>query len=89
MLARLYKEVAVAWYESYQAKPPIYGGPWGMDMDFHLMEILPAWDLVEASPALTDADRLQVTRILFEFITTDVVRKASGACRAPASATIT
>ncbi|NUQ61099.1 MAG: hypothetical protein HUU20_01335, partial [Pirellulales bacterium] len=79
MLARLYRELALAWYESYQAKPDIYGGPWGMDMDFHLEEILCAWDLIEESPALSDADRLKVTRILYEFITTDVVRKASGA----------
>jgi len=78
-LAKLYRDLALAWYESYLPKPPIYGGPWGMDMDFHLMEILPAWDLVEESPALGDEDRLQVTKILFEFITTNVVRKASGA----------
>ncbi len=81
MLATLYKELALAWYESYLAKPPIYGGPWGMDMDFHLMEILPAWDLLEESPSLSEEDRLKVTRILYEFITTDVVRKASGALR--------
>ncbi len=81
MLARLYKELAVAWRESYQAKPDIYGGPWGMDMDFHLKEVLPAWDLLEESPALTDDERLEVTQILFEFITTDVVRKAAGALR--------
>lgn len=81
LLARLYKELAVIWYESYQAKPAIYGGPWGMDMDFHLTEILPAWDLLEESPALSDAERMQVTRILFEFVTTDVVRKAAGALR--------
>ncbi|NLX95888.1 MAG: hypothetical protein GXY83_06910 [Rhodopirellula sp.] len=79
MLAKLYRDLAFAWYESYQAKPEIYGGPWGMDMDFHLEEILCAWDLVEESPALSDADRLKVTQILYEFITTDVVRKASGA----------
>ena len=78
MLARLFKELAVAWHESYQAKLSTYGGPWGMDMDFHLMELMPAWDLVEASPALSDAERLQVTRIFYEFVTTDVVRKASG-----------
>ena len=78
MLAKLYKEVALAWYESYLAKPPIYGGPWGMDMDFHLMEILPAWDLLEESPALTDEDRLKVTKVLYEFTMTDVVRKAAG-----------
>ena len=81
MLARLYKELAFAWYESYLAKPPIYGGPWGMDMDFHLMEIMPAWDLLEESPSLTDEERLKVTRILYAFITTDVVRKAAGALR--------
>jgi outer membrane protein assembly factor BamB len=80
-LARLYRDLAFAWYESYLAKPPIYGGPWGMDMDFHLMEILPAWDLLEESPVLSDEDRLRVTRILFEFVTTDVVRKAAGSLR--------
>ncbi|NQT14407.1 MAG: PQQ-like beta-propeller repeat protein, partial [Planctomycetes bacterium] len=78
MLARLYKELALAWHESYRQEPDTYGGPWGMDMDFHLMEILPAWDLLEESPALSDDDRLQVSRILHEFVTTDVVRKAAG-----------
>lgn len=78
-LAKLYRDLVGAWYESYLAKPPIYGGPWGMDMDFHLEEILPAWDLIEDSPVLSDDDRLRVTRILFEFITTDVVGKAAGA----------
>ena len=47
-------------------------------MDFHLMEILPAWDLLEESPALSDEDRLAVSRIFHEFVTTDVVRKAAG-----------
>ena len=81
LYARLYRDVAFAWYEHYRAKPGTYGGPWGMDMDFHLMEILPAWDLLEESPALSDDDRMQVTRILFEFVTTDVLRKASGVSR--------
>ncbi len=79
MLAKLYRDLAFAWYESYQAQPDTYGGPWGMDMDFHLEEILCAWDLVEESPILSDDDRLKVTKILYEFITTDVVRSASGA----------
>ena len=78
MLAKLYKLTALAWYESYQQKPDIYGGPWGMDMDFHLMEILPAWDSLEESPLLSDEDRLAVSKVLHEFVTTDVVRKASG-----------
>jgi len=78
MLATLYKELALAWHESYRQEPDTYGGPWGMDMDFHLMEILPAWDLLEESPALDDEDRLAVSRILHEFVTTDVVRKAAG-----------
>ncbi len=78
MLAVLYKETALAWHESYQRKPDIYGGPWGMDMDFHLMEILPAWDNLEESPLLSDEDRLAVSKVLHEFVTTDVVRKASG-----------
>jgi outer membrane protein assembly factor BamB len=81
LYARLYRDVVFAWYEHYRAKPGTYGGPWGMDMDFHLMEILPAWDLLEESHALSDDDRMQVTKILFEFITTDVVRKASGALK--------
>ena len=81
MLAKLYQETALAWYESYQEKPEIYGGPWGMDMDFHLMEILPAWDNLEESPLLDDEDRLAVAKVLHEFVTTDVVRKASGSLR--------
>ena len=42
------------------------------------MEILPAWDNLEESPLLNDEDRLAVSKVLHEFVTTDVVRKASG-----------
>lgn len=70
--------VARRWKEHHDSNPETYGGPWGMDADFSLYRLIPAWDAVEECPALTDEERLEVTRILYEFITTDCVRKAAG-----------
>lgn len=58
--------------------PPTYGGPWGMDSDFQVYRVLPAWDVVEECPALTDGERLEVTRILFQWVTEACAPKASG-----------
>jgi hypothetical protein len=76
--ARAFVLVARRWKEHHDSNPDTYGGPWGMDADFSLYRLMPAWDAVEECPALTDEERLEVTRILFEFITTDCVRKAAG-----------
>lgn len=65
--AKLFKRLVYLMYEHRQSNPKTYGGPWGMDADFRLHTIIPAWDLVEESPVFTDEDRLKITQILFEF----------------------
>ncbi|MGD8238328.1 MAG: PQQ-binding-like beta-propeller repeat protein, partial [Armatimonadota bacterium] len=65
--------------EHHDTDPGTYGGPWGMDSDFRIHRVLPMWDQVEESPALTDEDRLAVTRILFEWVADVGVRKARSA----------
>ena len=52
----------------FQSDPSTYGGPWGMDSDFRIYRIIPQWDAVEECPALSDQDRLEITRILFKWI---------------------
>lgn len=76
--AEAFKAIAYLMYDFYLSKPDTYGGPWGMDADFTLYQLIPAWDAVEESDALTDEDRLKITKILYEFTTTDVARKAAG-----------
>jgi hypothetical protein len=59
--------------------PTTYGGPWGMDSDFCVYRVLPMWDQVEESPALSDADRLDVAKILFQWTSEVAPSKARGA----------
>ncbi|NOZ19460.1 MAG: PQQ-binding-like beta-propeller repeat protein [Planctomycetes bacterium] len=65
--AELFKKLVYLMYEHRLSNPKTYGGPWGMDADFRLHTIIPAWDLVEESPAFSDEDRFKITKILFEF----------------------
>lgn len=65
--AELFKRLAQLMMEIYRSNPGTYGGPWGMDADFHSMQVFAAWDLVEECPVLSDADRLEITRILAEY----------------------
>ncbi|MGQ9731674.1 MAG: FG-GAP-like repeat-containing protein [Candidatus Zipacnadales bacterium] len=74
--ARAFVWVICRWKEHHDTAPDTYGGPWGMDADFMLYRLIPQWDLVEESAALTDDDRLAVLRILFEFINEACVPKA-------------
>jgi outer membrane protein assembly factor BamB len=55
-------------YRHYQSKPATYGGPWGMDSDFRIYKVFPAWDAVEECPSLTDEQRLEVTKILYQWV---------------------
>lgn len=55
-------------YTHFKSNPSTYGGPWGMDSDFRIYRIIPQWDAVEECPALSDQDRLEVTRILFKWV---------------------
>ena len=52
----------------YETKPTTYGGPWGMDSDFEIYRVAPLWDVVEECPALSEADRLEVSRILHRWV---------------------
>ncbi|MGI5817597.1 MAG: FG-GAP-like repeat-containing protein [Armatimonadota bacterium] len=66
--ARMYVWMIKRTYESYLSNPTTYGGPWGMDSDFHIYRNIPAWDAVEECPALSDEERLEVTKILFRWV---------------------
>jgi len=62
--------------EHRDSNPGTFGGPWGMDSDFQIYKVMPLWDQVEESPALSDQDRLDVTRILFEWVSETAVGEA-------------
>jgi len=66
--ARMYVWMIKRTYESYLSEPTTYGGPWGMDSDFHIYHNIPAWDSVEECPAVTNEERLAVTKILFQWV---------------------
>ncbi|MGD9518145.1 MAG: PQQ-binding-like beta-propeller repeat protein [Armatimonadota bacterium] len=65
-------------YEHYQSKPGTYGGPWGMDADFTIHRVIPAWDGVEEDPSITDEERWEVTQILHQWVSEDGLPKAAG-----------
>lgn len=52
----------------HDSKPTTYGGPWGMDSDFMIHRVIPAWDALEECPAVSDADRLEVSQILHRWV---------------------
>ncbi len=66
--AKLFKELVFLMYADFQKGREQYGGAWGMDADFRLFVMLPAWDLVEEAPIFSDEERLQITRIYAQFI---------------------
>jgi len=74
--AEAFRALAFLMFDHYLSKPDTYGGPWGMDADFTLHQLIPAWNAVETCDSLSNEDRLKITKILYEFITTDVVGKA-------------
>lgn len=65
--AELYKQLARLMIEIYRSKPTTYGGPWGMDADFNSTALITGWDVVEESPAFTEAERLEITKIVAEY----------------------
>lgn len=77
--AELFVWLAKRAYAHYQSDPGTYGGPWGMDSDFPSHRVMPAWDVVEECPSLTAADRLEVSRILFQYISDAALPEAAGA----------
>jgi outer membrane protein assembly factor BamB len=75
--ARMYVWMIKRTYESYLSNPTTYGGPWGMDSDFHIYHNIPGWDSVEECPAVTDEERLAVTKILFQWVSELGPRKSA------------
>ena len=66
--ARLYKWLVLRMYKHAMSDPDNYGGIWGFDADFPMHKVLPGWDLVEESPSVSDKDRMEITRILSEYV---------------------
>ncbi|MEI6501280.1 MAG: hypothetical protein WCP21_09680, partial [Armatimonadota bacterium] len=66
-------------------KPDTFGGPWGMDSDFMCYQVMPAWDAVEECPALSEAERLEVSKILFRWVSEAVLPQGSGAASSAAA----
>jgi hypothetical protein len=66
--AQMYVWMIKRTYESYLSNPTTYGGPWGMDSDFHIYRNIPYWDSVEECSAVSGDDRLEVTKILFRWV---------------------
>ncbi|MBT3379074.1 MAG: PQQ-binding-like beta-propeller repeat protein [Lentisphaerae bacterium] len=66
--ARMFVWMIQRTYRNYLSDPKTYGGPWGMDSDFHIFGVIPGWDAVEESAMVTDEERLEVTRILFRWV---------------------
>jgi len=66
--ARAFKELVFLMHDHYLSKPKTFGGPWGMDADFRLYRVMPALDLADESPSLTDKDRLRIANIYVLFI---------------------
>ena len=46
--------------------------PWGRASDFQSNIMVPAWDIVEASPIFTDEDRLYITNHMLEYLHNNV-----------------
>lgn len=70
--AELYKEIILEYYYSYvlgsNDLPGKEFGSWGFDADFYSREVMLGWDMVEESSVFSDADRLEITRILLEYL---------------------
>ncbi|PIZ44901.1 MAG: hypothetical protein COY42_13195 [Armatimonadetes bacterium CG_4_10_14_0_8_um_filter_66_14] len=80
--AQAFVQLVLKANEHYLTKPSTYGGPWGMDSDFTAYRVFPGWDAVEESPNVTDAQRLQVTKVLGQWIAEAVAPKTPGLGRA-------
>ncbi|MBN8218484.1 MAG: hypothetical protein J0L75_17705 [Spirochaetes bacterium] len=76
--AELYVAVARLYAESAVADARKFGGPWGFDSDFVSYEALAGWDLIEHDPALSEADRLDVSRMLLRWLHEAIADEAWG-----------
>jgi len=76
-----YAKLFVAQWNLYAksavSDPSKFGGPWGFDSDFASYEVVSGWDNIEEDPALSDSDRLQVTKELARWLREAVAPKAT------------
>lgn len=66
--ARLFREYVFLAEDLRRRDLGTYGGPWGMDADFKLADVMAYWNTVEESPALSAEDRHKITNILLDYV---------------------
>ncbi len=81
--AELFAAVWDLYAQSAVADPRKYGGPWGFDSDFPSGVVVAGWDVIEHDPALSDEQRLRVTKTLGRWLAEAVIPKCAGAARSP------
>ncbi|NUP99941.1 MAG: PQQ-like beta-propeller repeat protein, partial [Armatimonadetes bacterium] len=77
--AKLFVALWEIYAKSAVADPRKYGGPWGFDSDFPSHRVVAGWDVIEEDPALTDDERLAVTRAMGRWIAEAVAPKVGNA----------
>ncbi len=75
--ARLFVALWDIYVKSAVADPSKFGGPWGFDSDFASYEVVAGWDNIEEDLAITDEQRLSVTKAMARWITEAVIPKTS------------
>ncbi|MBO5762407.1 MAG: hypothetical protein J6R85_00915, partial [Lentisphaeria bacterium] len=76
--AKLYVTVARIYAESAKADARKFGGAWGFDSDFPSGQAIFGWDLIEHDPALTAADRLDVSNMILRWMEEAIYAEAKG-----------
>ncbi len=66
--ARLFRDLLFLAEKLAKEGQGSFGGPWGAASDFLFGPLLTAWDNVEESPSLSDADRSHIVRIIMDYI---------------------
>jgi hypothetical protein len=75
--ARLFVQLWEMYEKSAVPDASQYGGMWGFDSDFPSYEVVSGWDNIEEDPAITDAQRLAVTRAMTRWLQEAVAPKAN------------
>ncbi len=75
--ARLFVALWDIYVKSAVADPSKFGGPWGFDSDFPSYEVVSGWDNIEEDAAITDEERLRVTKSMARWLTEAVIPKTS------------
>ena len=75
--ARLYAEVFKFYRRNAVSDQRKYGGAWGFDSDFPSVYTILGWDLIEHDPCLSDADRLEVTQAILQWINEAILPEAA------------